>query len=199
MSPYAQSLYRSGPNNSSTITVWFRAPSASVCDGSVFAEPIGNTLVVAAPGGAVKLPTTITQALQMGYTSGAFIGGMGRHFARNLVGGGTFAYDALNFFPIVSMFDTVTGNATAVFFMSITRQQSLFPPSTNMWDIIALPNCTCWPPTGGGAHPHSPSVVNQFSCAATSAPRPTAPGPTTPPTCGAPCTVRKEGRGSLVH
>jgi len=80
------------------------------------------------------------------YTRGAYVSGMGRHWIKSMQHAPNFVYDAFDFFPVVQMFDPTTRNLTAVFFMATSRQQSLLPPATNGWDIIALPDalmCRC--------------------------------------------------------
>ena len=49
---------------------------------------------------------------------------------------------AANLLPVVVMFDEFesSGELNAIFFASSDRQQSLFPPSSNQWEAVALPN-----------------------------------------------------------
>jgi len=126
------------------ISVSFRAHDAA-CSSSVSALPLGDRLVVNAGSGgiAMELPVTRSAAQASGWVAGSCFQGMGTHWFKDL-SGKDLSWRAENLLPVVVMFDEESDGAdehiSAFFFATPDRQQSMFPPSTNQWEPIPLPN-----------------------------------------------------------
>lgn len=98
--------------------------------------PIGDAVRIA----SLTIPNTASAAANASFTRGACISGMGRHYPRDMVTAPKMSWLAQNLFPLVPMYDATTGNLNAVFVASPTRQQSLFPPNDDSWDVIPITN-----------------------------------------------------------
>lgn len=124
-------------NADRTHSVSLRFRSAEPC--SVYTNdpaPVGDGVAI----GGVSMPLTSAAASASGFTSGACIGGMGRHYALDMASSPKMSWVGANLFPLVAMYDTTTQKLTAVFIASITRQQSIFPPDDDDWDVIPITN-----------------------------------------------------------
>jgi len=125
-------------------SVTFRS-SAGVCSQAHDDYPLGDRLTVNAGGVGLSVPITEATAIEQFYTRGACFAGMGRHYFLDLKDAPEQSWVAANLLPIVPMYNN--GVINAFFFASPVRQQSLLPPSTNMWEPIALINslmCKNW-------------------------------------------------------
>lgn len=119
------------------IFVSFRDAS-SVCSSATSAAPIGDRVVV--PQAKWNVPLTASAAAAARYTKGACIDHMGTHWAYDFATAPAMSWRAAQMLPLVAMYHPVTAQITAVFFSSYVRQQTLFPPATNGWDVIAITN-----------------------------------------------------------
>eukprot|EP01047_Picozoa_sp_COSAG01_P017427 COSAG01_NODE_923_length_12710_cov_68.328919_1_plen_492_part_00 len=134
------------------ITLGFRSASAA-CSTTLSEDAVGDRLVInpeqppdptgSKLGHAMALPLTPAAAQEAGWVRGSCFAGMGSHWFKDLTGS-HMTWTAANLLPVVLMFDEESANPTnainAIFFASSDRQQALFPPSSNQWEAVALPN-----------------------------------------------------------
>lgn len=98
---------------------------------------LGDRLIVAPHGARHSLPLSNPKAYR-----GSCFDGMGWHYFEDLTWtsdnyGTAMTWYAENIVPVVTMYDE-DGHINAIFFASATPQQTLLPPSKNMWDEIPL-------------------------------------------------------------
>jgi len=139
-----QGWFQQLSNGNYYISVTFRNAS-SVCSNSPSEYPLGDRLIVNADTIAHYLPTTEKEAVQGQWTKGSCFDGMGTHYFYDLATAPRQSWVAGNLLPIVPMY--YNGVINAFFFASTVVQQTLFPPETNDWEPVYLPNsamCKNW-------------------------------------------------------
>eukprot|EP00943_MAST-04B_sp_MAST-4B-sp1_P009523 g9523.t1 len=133
--------------NTYEINVAFRNAS-TMCTKDVSPPPgsIGDRLIINPRGLARSVPTTMEDALNEKYHRGSCFNGMGTHYFYDLDTAPKMSWKSSNLMPVVPMY-TADGSINAIFFASSTRQQTIFPPSSNQWEPVPLPNaamCKNW-------------------------------------------------------
>lgn len=117
----------------------------SVCDAShQFAEPIGTSLTVSPenPSAVFKhIPLAAEDATAMAFHKGSTFDGMGTHYFYDISDrSGSLSWYASELMPLVPMYHPVTGKIQAIFVAATSRQQTIFPPSSNGWEPVPLVN-----------------------------------------------------------
>jgi hypothetical protein len=131
------------PGNLYTITVGLRE-SSSLCDArTTFSEVLGTTVLLnpMSAKASLRIPLSRQEADSLGYRRGSCFNGMGfHHFLDWKAQNGSMTWKAANLVPVVPMFNPVNGSINAIFFASAIVQQTVFPPSSNDWEPVPLPN-----------------------------------------------------------
>lgn len=99
---------------------------------------LGDRLIVAPHGAKHSLPLSDPKQFR-----GSCFDGMGWHYFEDLTWteetyGTAMTWYAENIVPVIAMYDDRHLNINAIFFASATRQQTLMPPTKNMWDEVPL-------------------------------------------------------------
>jgi len=133
------------------IEATFRCPIMfNPCNSWTSSDLVGDRLIFNPNSPqAVALPVQKKDVISWSkQTTGSCIQGMGTHYPLQ-VNGPTFTPSAGALFPVVPMYDLVTGNLNAIFFAATTHQQTAFGllGGANGWDKTSLPNllmCKNW-------------------------------------------------------
>lgn len=123
------------------IDVTFRGADA-VCAEGLSPGLLGDRAVINADTIARALPMRQQDAIAQQYETGSCFASMGTHSFMDLKGpGGNMTWGIDNLMPVVAMYDrNADWRLNAVFFATPFVQQSAWPPSSNQWEPIPLPN-----------------------------------------------------------
>jgi len=146
----AQGYFIKKASNRYHISVTFREAGLLCISGGSAPVVIGDRLIVNAGALALAMPVTEQGAIASNFSRGSCFDGMGWHYFKDISGASTqekmnFPLAAENLLPVVLMFHN--GALNAIFFASTDVQQQMFPPRTNGWEPIPLPNplmCGNW-------------------------------------------------------
>jgi hypothetical protein len=125
-------------SNQYHINVAFR-DTKFMCSNITSPDVIGDRLIVMPDHVNLSIPTNVTDAIANKYHRGSCFAGMGTHYFLDLLTGPTMSWTSANLMPVVPMYKN-DGSINAIFFASSTVQQSVFPPSSNEWEPVPLPN-----------------------------------------------------------
>lgn len=120
------------------IDVSFRSTEA--IDSSAFSDfRLGDRLIINQGKTNYSLPLTEQDAINRNFQKGACFYSMGTHYFQDLTTkDDSLTWQGYNLLPVVPMFHN--GVINAFFFASTLYQQKMFPPNSNEWEPIPLPN-----------------------------------------------------------